>query len=584
MANPIVNADSLLAVDVGAVNTRATLFDVVEGRYRFVAQGIAPTTAGAPFRHIAEGVRLAVDRLQEITGRMLLDPEAHLITPSQSDGSGVDACVATISATPPLKAVAVGLLEDVSVESAQNLASNIYAQVVETISLNDKRKPAARLDAILRPRPDVIIVAGGTEGGASQSVMSLIEIVGLACYASPPGSKPEVLYVGNQTLEKEVQGALGKLASLHVAPNIRPTLETEQLAPAMPALSEIYKLVSARKIQGVQDLSSWAGGKLMATANAYGRTIRLVSKYYDPSKGVLGVDIGAAATTVAAAFNGDLYMGVYPRLGLGESLANLHNLAPMDEIMRWLPVEISESTVREFLYNKAAYPGSVPMTAEELALEQSLVRIFLQLAVRKAIGRFPKNVARSGVGQLPWFEPIIASGSALTNAPERGQSMLMLLDALQPVGITTVALDQNNLAASLGAAGAANPALTVQSLEAGAFTNLGTVIAPVGVTNYGAPCLKVRVTYESGSTANLDVKYGALEAIRLPVGQQAKLQLQPARQFDVGMGGVGRGGAVTVYGGALGLLIDARGRPLRMPADQAKRRDLNKKWLSTLSG
>ncbi|MEJ2013259.1 MAG: hypothetical protein P8X64_13670 [Anaerolineales bacterium] len=34
-----LDADTLLAIDVGTVNTRASLFDVVDGRYRLIATG-----------------------------------------------------------------------------------------------------------------------------------------------------------------------------------------------------------------------------------------------------------------------------------------------------------------------------------------------------------------------------------------------------------------------------------------------------------------------------------------------------------------------------------------------------------------
>ena len=49
MPTSLINADSLLAIDVGAVSTRAMLFDVVDGRYRFLPGGTAPSTAEAPF-------------------------------------------------------------------------------------------------------------------------------------------------------------------------------------------------------------------------------------------------------------------------------------------------------------------------------------------------------------------------------------------------------------------------------------------------------------------------------------------------------------------------------------------------------
>ncbi len=185
MTTSLIDADSVLAVDVGSVTTRAMLFDVVDGRYRYLAKGSAPTTAGAPYRDIGEGIRGAIDQLQAITGRVLVGDDQRLIIPSRANVAGVDICVATMSAGEPLKVVVVGLLEDISVESAQRLATTTYAHVVDKMSLNDKRKSAARLDAILRLRPDVVIVAGGTDGGASQSVLNLLESIGLACYRMP---------------------------------------------------------------------------------------------------------------------------------------------------------------------------------------------------------------------------------------------------------------------------------------------------------------------------------------------------------------------------------------------------------------
>jgi hypothetical protein len=39
-----------------------------------------------------------------------------------------------------------------------------------------------------------------------------------------------------------------------------------------------------------------------------------------------------------------------------------------------------------------------------------------------------------------------------------------------------------------------------------------------------------------------------------------------------------------VSGGALGVIIDGRGRPLALPDDPVRRRELVKKWLWTVGG
>jgi hypothetical protein len=581
MPTSLVDADSVLAIEIGTVSTRVILFDIVEGRYRFLGQGVVPTTSGAPFNDVSIGVKHALDELHDITGRVLFNDAGQLVIPSQPNGIGVGACVATVSVGPPLKVVAIGLLEDVSTESAKNLASTTYAQIVETMSLNDRRGIVERLDTILQKRPDLIIVAGGLEGGAKRSVITLLESVGLACYLMPTDQRPEVLYAGNSELVRNVQEAIGSLVNLHIAPNVRQSYESEQLTPSQPALAQIFRMVRSKQMRGVQEVDSWTGNRLMPAATAFGRTIRFISKEYaNTKKGVLGVDVGASATTVASAFSGDLRISTHPGLGLGENLPEILNLCPIEDIMRWIAIDIPETYVRDYIYNKAIYPSSLPITSEELALEQGIACQAMHLAIRQASEAYPPDLPGSMPGLLPWFEPIIASGSVLTKAPDRNQTLMMIINGLQPTGVTTVALDRNNLAACLGAAAEVTPLLTIQSLDSTNFINLCTVITPIGKAAVGTPILRVRMSREDGTESEVEVQQGSLAALRLPAGQAGTLHITPLHRFDVGMGGFGRGGTVKVVGGALGILIDARGRPLRLPSDPVQGRELLNKWLA----
>jgi hypothetical protein len=582
MPTSLIDADSVLAIEIGTVSTRVILFDVVDGRYRFLGQGSVPTTASAPINDVSVGVKEALEQLHEITGRVFFSKDGQLEIPSQPDGTGVDACVATVSVGPPLKVVAIGLLEDISTESAKNLASTTYAQVLETMSLNDRRKTVSRLDTILQLRPDLIVVAGGIEGGAKGSVIELLEAVGLACYLMPKEQRPEILFAGNSALVNDVQATLGSLANLHIAPNVRQSYDSEQLTPSQPALAQIYRLVRSRQIRGVQEIDLWTGNNLMPAATAFGRTIRYISKEYARTrKGVLGIDIGASATTVASGFSGDLILSIYPGLGLGENLPQILNLCPLSDILRWLPVDVSEQNLRNYIYNKALYPNSLPISAEELAIEQALACQAMLLAVKQASKAYPPDILGSLPGLLPWFEPIIVSGSVLTKVPTRNQTLMIVLNGLQPTGVTTIAVDRNNLAASLGAAASVAPLLTIQSLDTVNFVNLCTVISPVGKAPTGAPILRVQMKTDEGQESELEVRQGSLAALRLPTGQAGTLHLTPLHRFDVGMGGLGRGGTVKVIGGVFGVVIDARGRPLKLPAEPSRRRDILNKWLAT---
>jgi hypothetical protein len=251
--------------------------------------------------------------------------------------------------------------------------------------------------------------------------------------------------------------------------------------------------------------------------------------------------------------------------------------------LRWSSLDVSPGVLRDYMYQKAMYPSAIAATKEDLAISQAIARQALYLAMQSARRDFPRNVAGIKPTLTPLFEPILAGGGALSDASRPGQGLLLLLDSIQPVGVTTVIIDQNNLLPLLGVTASQNNILPVQVLESGAFLSVGTVVAPVVSAAYGTPILRATLTYENGTESRMDLKYGSLETLPLSSGEAGKLTVQCLRGADVGFG-PGRGGTIPVSGGALGVVFDGRGRPLDLPADGVRRRELIKKWNWTLGG
>ncbi len=585
MPTSIVTGNSLLAIDVGAANTRAVLFDVIEGEYRFVASGVAPSTAESPVRDVSEGARHAIQSLQGILKKNLLDMSRGLILPSQPDGSGVDSLVVTVSAGSAVRTLVVGLLKDVSLDSARRLTESTYTRVVDFISLGDHRKPEQQIDSILRTRPDMVVIAGGTDGGASRSVQKLLDPIGLASYFLPEEKRPAVLYAGNGKLAEEVKSLVGSLSSyLHFSSNIRPSLDTEDIPPAESELAQMFIKIRKKQLKGLDILDNWAGGHTLPTAYATGRMVRFLSNVYGSQKGLLSVDLGASSTVIAAGFKNKSVLKVYPQFGQGENLPGLLNHTSIEDILRWSTLDIPPATLVDYLHQKALYPATIPATKEDLVLAQSAAKQALFLAMQSAKRDFPRDAAIIKPTLAPLFDPIIAGGATLSDASRPGQSLLLLLDSVQPVGIATVILDQNNLMPLLGAAGSVNNLLPVQVLESGAFLSIGTIICPVVSAKYGASILKARIAYENGAEAGVDLKYGFLEILPLKSGETGRLTIQVGRGVDIGFG-LGRGvKGLPISGGALGVVFDGRGRPLDMPSDPVRRRELIKKWNWSLGG
>ena len=182
------------------------------------------------------------------------------------------------------------------------------------------------------------------------------------------------------------------------------------------------------------------------------------------------------------------------------------------------------------------------------------------------------------------FEIIIGSGGVLAHAPQHAQAALLLLDAIQPTGITTLWLDATSLAIPVGTLATIHPVAATHVMEGDAFLNLGTVICPVctGTPRPGDVAMRITITYSDDRTLDLEIPYGSLEVIPLPLGEKASLEARPLKNFDVGAGPGAKRRIKRLVGGMMGLIIDARGRPLELPTDPGQRLEMVQKWYSAI--
>jgi hypothetical protein len=100
---------------------------------------------------------------------------------------------------------------------------------------------------------------------------------------------------------------------------------------------------------------------------------------------------------------------------------------------------------------------------------------------------------------------------------------------------------------------------------------LGTCIAAAGQGKPGKPCFRYSITPSRGSEMTGELLYGELKLLPLEAGETAQVEVQPSRGFDFG-NGPGKSVRREVKGGPVGLILDARGRSLQLPEDDAIRK------------
>jgi hypothetical protein len=574
--------ESILAIDCGSTFTKALLIDRVEGHFRLLCRAETPSTIEPPWNDVAASVRQGLAQMSEIVGRQFLDEQNQVITPEHQEG-GVDAVVAITSASEPLRLVLIGLMHDVSLASARRalLTSNTVVEGLVSLSrrdgsvANDDIEGQVRL--IQEVKPDAIVIVGGVDGGASRPILQSAEAVALSCAALPESECPPVIYAGNTELRQHIAELVGADANLRAVDNVRPSIELENPGPLQAEIDDLYRGRRIERLPGFRTLASWSPVQVLPSAGAFAHSVQYLAQL--DGINVLGTDIGGSTVTVATSVDDQLDLTVRSDWGISHRAAALLDHVPMESVLRWLPFEMEPADVRNVLWNKEQRYRTLPQTRQELLLEQAVAREILRLTLAEIMPRWSSGEARLYPDLLPKFHLIIGAGGVLTAAPNYGQAALILLDALQPVGVAGLALDQVGLMAPLGAVAMVNPLAASQVMERDALLHLGTVVAPVGSAREGDVALTFGIEYEDGRSLEVEVSYGSLEVIPLAPGQTANLELRPTRRFDVGLGVKGQAGTTKIEGGILGIVIDARGRPLPVAEDLAEQQEKMQRWL-----
>jgi len=589
---PIPNdVQTILATDCGSTTTKAILIEKQGEEYRLTRRGEAPTTVEAPFDDVTVGVTNAVREIEELSGRAILDAGGKVIAPTEAGNQGVDLYLSTSSAGGGLQMTVAGVVKAMSAESAERAALGAGAIIMDVIAVDDGRKEYQKVERIRALRPDMILMSGGTDGG---TVTHLTEMAEMLRSADPKprlgiGLKLPVIYAGNVEARKAVEEIVGDVVDLREVPNLRPTLDRENLGPAREAIHELFLEHVMQQAPGYAKLMTWTSAGIMSTPNAVGKIMEAIAR--ERGIDVLGVDIGGATTDVFSVFGGTFVRTVSANLGMSYSICNVLTEAGLPNIARWIPFPADDTYIRNELRNKMIRPTTIPQTLKDLQIEQAVAREALRLAFEhhKSLARGLKGVQtqagvemeRAATGQtlvnMQALNMIVGSGGVLSHAPQRGQSALMMLDAYQPEGVTMLAVDSIFMMPQLGVLSTVLPEAATQVFERDCLIKLGDCVAPVGTAKEGEPCVTVALK-DSGPHA---VPFGQLKVI--PLGENAtdEATLTPARGFDVGAG-KGKARTVKVEGGVVGLVIDARGRPIALPPDASARVAKLQEWLRAL--
>lgn len=586
----------ILATDCGSTTTKAILIQKVDGTYRQTHRGEAPTTVEEPFADVTMGVINAVTEVQELSGRRLVDERGSLIHPARGD-VGCDIYVSTSSAGGGLQMVVAGVVKEMTAASAKRAALGAGAIVMDTIAANDRRRPHERIQRIRELRPDMLLLSGGTDGGNTQQVVQIAELIAPAKPQPRFGRnyRMPLIYAGNKEAGPLVAAVFDESIDLTIVENLRPVLERENLGPARDAIHDLFLEHVMAHAPGYDKLMGWTHAPIMPTPGAVGNILQRIAR--EQGINVVGVDIGGATTDVFSVFDGTFNRTVSANLGMSYSISNVCAEAGMGNVLRWVHFDMDERELRNRVKNKMIRPTTIPQTREALIFEQAVAREALRLAYlqhkefattlkgiqqQRTVGdTFSQQVGGQTIVDNMKLDLLVASGGVLSHAPRMEQTALMLVDAFEPEGITTLAKDSIFMMPHLGVLAEMHAQAALEVFERDCLVYLGTCIAARGLGKPGRPCLRYQIRGD-GIDESGELNFGDLKRFPFGPGSTARARLEPAAGFDLGAGPkkpVER----EIHGGMVGLILDGRGRPLSLPEDRGKCRETLGRWYEAVA-
>ncbi|WP_029410719.1 glutamate mutase L, partial [Treponema pedis] len=270
-----------LFVDFGSTNTKITLVDA--DKEEIVGTAKAYTTVETD---VMVGYKNAINLLHEKTG---------------TDYTVVKS-LACSSAAGGLKIIAIGLVPELTSEAAKRAALGAGAKVIHTYSHNLNNGEA---EEIVNSNADIILLAGGTDGGDSRCITHNAKM--LADY----GVKVPVVVAGNKSAEDEIIAVFKDKVKYRIAENVMPKINKLNVESARETIRDIFmhNIIHAK---GMSHVEKSIDNILMPTPAAVLKAAQVLSEGTDEEDGLgdlVILDIGGATTDVHSAADGDPTQG-----------------------------------------------------------------------------------------------------------------------------------------------------------------------------------------------------------------------------------------------------------------------------------
>ncbi|MDR1487452.1 MAG: glutamate mutase L [Deltaproteobacteria bacterium] len=442
-------SEKYFVYDVGSTYSKLSAFNFAGESWEFCGRSQYETTLDDITRGLAEA-RSDLDRKY---------PHASS-TPSKSW------VLASSSAAGGLRMVAMGYMPTVTAKAAKEVAMNAGARVLEVVSHDEPLE--YRLEVLREIRPDIILLAGGTDGGDGDSLLENAAVIARA------GLKAQIILAGNVVAQPQAAELLRAhgLNCTRVG-NVMPTIHELRVGPAREAIHKEF-IRQITLAPGLAELTALVdGGQVIPTPAAILMSAELMALGTHEQKGVGGVlivDLGGATTDVHSVIpelndlrseerglviNNDkqaVFRTVEGNLGLRVSASGIVEAVGAQGLLAWrnklIGAQSTGSASREEIERLAFYVSALEKDAAHLAdgaweeeIDAALAAAALETALKRHSGYWltqynpilglpPGSPVGRDLRSVKW---VVGVGGFFASRPE-AEGLGLLRDVLQNRG------------------------------------------------------------------------------------------------------------------------------------------------------
>ncbi|QCX33056.1 MutL protein [Caloramator sp. E03] len=401
--------DAILLIDFGSTYTKLTAVDIENEEIIGTSKDLTTVEDD-----IMIGFNNAFNKLME----NIKDKDINFIEK-----------LACSSAAGGLKMIAIGLVPELTAEAAKRAALGAGARILGVYSYELSK---GEIEEIISKKPDIILLAGGTDGGNKDCIIHNANLIAKHIKNVP------VVVAGNKNARDEIEDIFKAEGIYYKATeNVMPRLNAINVEPAREVIREIFmeKIIEAK---GMKKAEIFINGILMPTPAAVLKAARILADGTDKEEGIgelIVIDIGGATTDVHSIAKGEPSKpGVTLRglqepyakrtvegdLGMRVSAVSLFEAAGTRRIKKFVPGTQFDVEERcKFLQRNV---NVVPKTINEIEFDEALGMVATEMAMERHVGVIesvytPMGIIYSQVGKdLLNIRYLIGTGGVLVHS------------------------------------------------------------------------------------------------------------------------------------------------------------------------